>query len=167
MKRPSNETETPVFRLFVYGTLKRGYWNHKRYCRDAVSIEEATVRGRLYELPSGIPVLEVPETDILAFGTDYPVVDARIAQIIGSTEPDALSTAWVSICGEIITFSEPSGSIPRIDRLEGFAPNGPSLYRRVLVPVRPAVGSIAVAWCYAGLQRIISSASKTGKRRWP
>ena len=55
--------------LFVYGTLKRGFWNHEADCADAISIREATVRGRLYELPSGIPVLEVHEMDILAHGS--------------------------------------------------------------------------------------------------
>ena len=39
-------------------------------------MEEAVVRGRLYELPSGIPVLEVPEADVLAHGTADPLTDA-------------------------------------------------------------------------------------------
>ena len=60
---------------FVYGTLKRGYWNHERFCRGLLSVEEAVVRGRLYELPSGIPVLEVPEADVLAHGTADPLAD--------------------------------------------------------------------------------------------
>ncbi|MBW1987856.1 MAG: gamma-glutamylcyclotransferase, partial [Deltaproteobacteria bacterium] len=47
----------PETTLFVYGTLKRGCWNHERFCRGVLSVEEAVVRGRLYELPSGIPVL--------------------------------------------------------------------------------------------------------------
>jgi len=61
--------------LFVYGTLKRGYWNHDRFCRGVLDVQEAVVRGRLYELPSGIPVLEVPEADILAHGTADPLAD--------------------------------------------------------------------------------------------
>ena len=32
-------------------------------------MEETVIRGRLYELPSGIPVLEVPEVNVLAYGT--------------------------------------------------------------------------------------------------
>jgi gamma-glutamylcyclotransferase (GGCT)/AIG2-like uncharacterized protein YtfP len=51
-----------------YGALKRGYWNHKRFCRESKSIEETTVRGRLYELPSGIPMIEVPDEDEVAHG---------------------------------------------------------------------------------------------------
>ncbi|MCX6345127.1 MAG: gamma-glutamylcyclotransferase, partial [Armatimonadetes bacterium] len=56
-------------KIVVYGSLKRGFWNHEIYCSEAVSIERATVRGRLYELPSGIPVLEVLEQDIIAHGS--------------------------------------------------------------------------------------------------
>lgn len=53
-------------RLFVYGTLKRGYGNHQRYCSSAVSIEPARVWGRLYHLSAGFPALEVPEESVLA-----------------------------------------------------------------------------------------------------
>ena len=57
---PPKENTTGLLRLFVYGTLKRGYWNHERFCRGVLSVEEAVVWGRLYELPSGIPVLRCP-----------------------------------------------------------------------------------------------------------
>jgi len=57
-----------MLRLFVYGTLKRGFWNHDRFCRGVLTVEYAVVRGRLFEASSGIPVLEVPEEDILAVG---------------------------------------------------------------------------------------------------
>jgi hypothetical protein len=36
-------------------------------------VEDNVVCGRLFETPSGIPVLEVPEEDILAVGTTYPL----------------------------------------------------------------------------------------------
>ena len=72
----TNARTEGLLRLFVYGTLKRGYWNHNRLCRDAVSIEEATARGRLYELPSGIPALAVEDEDVLAQGTGDPLADA-------------------------------------------------------------------------------------------
>ena len=54
-----------LLRLFVYGTLKRGYWNHDLFCEGVLEIREAQIRGRLYEGP-GFPVLEVPDEDILA-----------------------------------------------------------------------------------------------------
>ncbi len=33
------------------------------------------VRGRLFETSSGIPVLEVPEEDVIAIGTTDPLAD--------------------------------------------------------------------------------------------
>ncbi len=33
-------------RLFVYGTLKRGFWNYDRFCSQAVNIEPATTWSR-------------------------------------------------------------------------------------------------------------------------
>ena len=72
---PQSEIPNPqLLRLFVYGTLKRGFWNHDRFCRGVLTVEDAVVRGRLFETSSGIPVLEVPEEDILAVGTTNPLV---------------------------------------------------------------------------------------------
>lgn len=67
-KLNTNPEDTPeaILRLFVYGTLKRGYWNHQRFCAQARSIEPAVVWGRLYHLHAGFPALEVPEGLILA-----------------------------------------------------------------------------------------------------
>ena len=67
------ENSSGVLRLFVYGMLKRGYWNHDPFCRGVLAIQEAQVRGRLFEGP-GFPVLEVPDEDILAHGTGDPVL---------------------------------------------------------------------------------------------
>jgi len=49
---PEDSPETILW-LFVYGTLKRGYWNHQRFCAQARSIEPAVVWGRLYHLHAG------------------------------------------------------------------------------------------------------------------
>jgi hypothetical protein len=35
------------------GTLKRGFWNHDRFCWGVLAVEDAVVRGRLFETPSG------------------------------------------------------------------------------------------------------------------
>jgi len=71
---PEDIPET-ILRLFVYGTLKRGYWNHQRFCAQARNIEPAVVWGRLYHLHAGFPALEVPEGLILARGTADPLAD--------------------------------------------------------------------------------------------
>ena len=118
------------------------------------------VRGRLYEMPSGIPVLEVPETDILAHGTADPLADvatqARLAAEFAARavhpdpgENDAPGGRWGSVYGELLTFDDPETRLPAIDHLEGFLPGGPSLYRRVLAPAI-IHGVIVVAWLYIG-----------------
>lgn len=167
MKCPSNQKENPLFRLFVYGTLKRGYWNHERFCRDAVSIEEATVRGRLYAPPSGIPMLEVPDEDVVAMGSPDPVADARRQASTTIPGMGVCETGWGSIRGEIVTFANPTACVPRIDRLEGFTPAGRSLYVRVLIPARDPVGTLVPVWCYVAPDYLLGGAVRIPGDSWP
>ena len=59
-EKPTVPRESPkvntsgMLKLFVYGTLKCGYWNHDAFCQGVLEIREAQVRGRLYEGP-GFP----------------------------------------------------------------------------------------------------------------
>jgi gamma-glutamylcyclotransferase (GGCT)/AIG2-like uncharacterized protein YtfP len=155
---PSKENTTGILRLFVYGTLKRGYWNHDRFCRGVLDVQEAVVRGRLYEMPSGIPVLEVPETDVLAHGTADPFADVatqarfsgHLASCLEPMPESATAGDWGPVYGELLTFDDPSIRLPAIDRLEGFSPEGRCFYRRVLFPVSIIRGSFTVAWVYVG-----------------
>ncbi len=155
---PSNANTNGMLRLFVYGTLKRGFWNHDRFCRGVLTVEDAVVRGRLFETSSGIPVLEVPEEDILAVGTTNPLADvatqAHVTARMSNPEPtpDRLpnkgtGAPWGPVYGELLAFDDPETRLPAIDRLEGFHPGGPCLYRRVLVSVR-ANGTLPPAWLY-------------------
>jgi gamma-glutamylcyclotransferase (GGCT)/AIG2-like uncharacterized protein YtfP len=146
-----------MLRIFVYGTLKRGFWNHDRFCRGVLDIREAVVRGRLYEMQSGIPVLQVPDGDVLAHGTSDVLADvatqARHSEQPASYPEPTLQSAtagdWGRVYGELLTFNDPETRLPAIDRLEGFRPGGPSLYRRVLVPVI-IIDMIQPAWLYIG-----------------
>jgi len=155
---PLKPNTNGMLRLFVYGTLKRGFWNHDRFCRGVLAVEDALVRGRLFETSSGIPVLQVPEEDILAVGTTNPLADvatqARVVARMSNPEPtpDRLpkkgtGAPWGPVYGEILTFDDPENRLPAIDRLEGFHPGGPCLYRRVLVPVW-INGTVLPAWLY-------------------
>ena len=153
-----------MLRFFVYGTLKRGFWNHDRFCRGVLDIREAEMRGRLYEMHSGIPVLKVPDGDVLAHGTSDVLADlsacnaqagvaaqSRLSEELASYPEPAQQSAtagdWAPVYGELLTFDDPETRLPAIDRLEGFHPGGPSLYRRVLVPVW-AAGAVLLAWLY-------------------
>ena len=143
---PEDSPET-ILRLFVYGTLKRGYWNHQRFCAQARSIEPAVVWGRLYHLHAGFPALEVPEGLILARGTADPLADARRQQEIGTPRFGRPTGDWDLISGELVTFTDPQRDLPPIDRLEGFRPGGHSMYQRVMVAVLCGRTSIT-AWTY-------------------
>jgi gamma-glutamylcyclotransferase (GGCT)/AIG2-like uncharacterized protein YtfP len=163
---PSNANTNGMLRLFVYGTLKRGFWNHDRFCRGVLAVEDALVRGRLFETSSGIPVLEVPEEDILAVGTTNPLADvatqARVVARMSNPEPthDRLpnkgtGAPWGPVYGELLTFDDPENRLPAIDRLEGFHPGGQSLYSRVLVPVCMDKERRLTAWAYVAGRSIL------------
>ncbi len=127
--------------------LKRGYWNHQRFCAQARSIEPAVVWGRLYHLHAGFPALEVPEGLILSQGTADPLADARRQQKIGTPRFGQPTGDWDLIHGELVTFTNPLRDLPPIDRLEGFRPGGHSMYQRVMVAVFCKRTSMP-AWTY-------------------
>ncbi len=173
---PSNANTNGMLRLFVYGTLKRGFWNHDRFCRGVLTVEDAVVRGRLFETSSGIPVLKVPEEDILAVGTTNPLADvatqAHVTARMSNPEPtpDRLpkkgtGAPWGPVYGELLTFDDPENRLPAIDRLEGFHPGGPCLYRRVLVPVQ-VNRSVLPAWLYVSEDPISGRLTPLGGSRW-
>ena len=158
-----NDSPGPVITLLVYGTLKRGFPNHDRFCRNALDIQPATVWGRLYDL-GAFPAIEVPEESILAYGTADPLADAAIQarfEAEAAQHPDLRAKGckrrgWGLIRGELMTFDDPAERLPRLDRLEGFRPGGPSLYRRVLVPAFTDHEPVP-AWAYVagdGMRRL-------------
>ncbi len=144
--------------LFVYGTLKRGYNNHQRFCQGVLTVEEATVCGRLYHLPVGYPRLVVPRKSILAHGTTDVRADVALQNewsVRWKEWPDdvggAVSADWDLVCGEILTFDDPEMRLPALDQLEGFDLYGTSLYQRVLLPVQSTVtSSDVIVWTYVG-----------------
>jgi len=166
----ANGTATLTITCFVYGTLKRGFWNHDRFCRNAIDIRPATTWGRLHQLPAGYPALEVPESAILAHGTADPFADAATqAHLAAHVPPHAAnhrpSGDWNLIHGELITFPDPLRDLPPIDRLEGFCPGAFCHYRRILL-MAGIDGPTHPAWAYVG------GASLEGQQllpggRWP
>ena len=141
-QQPTEPRESPkmntsgMLTLFVYGTLKRGYWNHDAFCEGVLEIREAQVRGRLYEGP-GFPLLEVPHEDVLASGTGDPLADVatqarlscRVGSCSGPVRESVTRGAWGAVSGELLTSDDSESRLPAIDRLEGFRPGGSSLYR--------------------------------------
>ncbi len=142
-------------RLFIYGTLKKGFWNHYRFCTRAISIESATTWGRLYHLPAGFPALEVPDSFILAIGTADPLADTRTQNTIDLSENTMVRPEgdWNLVRGELMTFANPGFDLPPIDHLEAFNPNGSSVYQRVLVVVK-SQDYLQACWTYHGLDHV-------------
>ena len=156
-----------LLRLFVYGTLKRGFPNHDRFCRNAVDIQPATVWGRLYDL-GAFPALNVPEESILAHGTIYPCADVATQARVTDDMPDHAADDppagdWDLIHGELITFPDPARDLPRLDYLEGFRPGQTSLYHRVLVQTHLAA-TLPYAWTY--VMRDLLSGRRVWKGSW-
>ena len=166
-----NDTARLMTTCFVYGTLKRGFWNHDRFCRNAIDIQPVTTWGRLYQLPAGYPALEVPESAILAHGTANPLADAATQARLAAHAPlhaadRPPSGDWDLIHGELITFPDPARDLPPIDRLEGFRIGQDSLYQRVLVLTQSSAGGIP-AWLYiAAGCRLIGSGERLRNGLW-
>lgn len=161
-----------MLKLFVYGTLKRGYPNHARFCQGVRELRPAQVRGCLFQGP-GYPFLEVPGEDILARGTAWPLADVatqvRLSKKVhaypGPVAENSAEGTWGTVYGELLSFDDPEARLPAIDRLEGFRPEGRSLYRRVLVPAA-VNGACEIAWAYT-----LATARDKGRRLvsgcWP
>lgn len=140
-------TPPATLRLFVYGTLKSGGRYHERFCGGALSIEPASVRGRLYTLPEGYPVLVVPPETILADGSGDAIADVTRQETCVMPAASPEDAGWQDVQGELQTFDDPADRLAAIDALEDFHPGAPSLYQRVLLPVRRNAECVA-AWAY-------------------
>jgi len=150
--RDQEQYGSPPIRLFVYGTLKRGFHNH-RLVAQASAIQPAWTWGRLWHLRAGYPALEVPDHLILAHGTASPWRDAWTQ---ATTPPFGVGKPpgdWDWVGGELVTFDDPEADLPPIDHLEGFRwQGGLSLYDRVLVTVWVGGWGLepVTAWTYDG-----------------
>ncbi|MBF0220177.1 MAG: gamma-glutamylcyclotransferase [Gammaproteobacteria bacterium] len=156
-----------ALRLFVYGTLKRGYGNHELYCRSAITITPAVTWGRIYHLPVGYPAMELPQDRILAYGTTDLLADLRTQKVVDWHETiwNRPQGDWDLIYGELITFANPVNDLPPIDRLEGFKANGDSLYQRVLIAAEdPKCNCLQTCWTYTMMHGIKGQRLTSG--RW-
>jgi len=70
-------------KLFVYGTLKRGQWNHDRFCRNAIDIRPTTIVGRLYQLPAGFPAVVIPMDGVNVAGVRRRPCGVRTTGLVG------------------------------------------------------------------------------------
>ena len=114
-----------------------------------LAAREATVQGRLYDLPYGFPALVVPEEDVQAIGTTNYLADTK-KQNNATPITRAISPGWDAVHGELFSFDDPEERLPALDALEGFRPGEQSFYKRVLVPAELVpTGTTVLAWAYA------------------
>jgi gamma-glutamylcyclotransferase (GGCT)/AIG2-like uncharacterized protein YtfP len=167
-------TREPHLRLFVYGTLKRGFGNHRRLCRGLVRAEAAEIRGKLYDLPAGYPALVIPEASILALGTAQPRADVALQSQLDSQSllPSSAVNVfggcggWGRVEGEVLTFRDP-GCLRAFDRLENFLPGRRSFYQRVLARVGARRNhEMAPVWLYV-MKDPGPKARRLREGRWP
>ncbi len=175
----------PALRVFVYGTLKRAQRNFDRYCLGAVAIEPAIVPGWLFALPQGYPMLDIPASAVLAFGTADGLADARLqyqspwptpifdepgaspaAPGFGDPGASNLSPEPRRVQGELITFDDPARRLRALDGLEDYRPiSQTGEYWRVLTPLREPHG--VLAWTYVAPARRIPVGATPCGEVWP
>lgn len=163
-----------LLRLFVYGSLKRGFANHDRYCRGVCSMEEADIEGRLFQMPTGYPVLRIPETRVLARGSENVAADIEMQERLAAEVAAAarnrtslLEGVAGRVHGVVLTFANAVERLRAIDGLEEFRPGRLSRYDRVLIAVRPRLAETGLpVWTY-----IAGDLSPRGREiptaRWP
>jgi gamma-glutamylcyclotransferase (GGCT)/AIG2-like uncharacterized protein YtfP len=135
-----------VLNIFVYGSLKRGFANHSYFCSGYITLQNATVRGRLFALPS-FPALWIPESNILTRGTGDYLADVAKQSSFPRGGSSGSGDEFGSVSGELLTFADPIVRLAALDRLEGFNPGGESFYQRVMAYVKAGEHRVP-AWLY-------------------
>ena len=144
-KALNNHTE-----VFVYGTLLEGEANHEHYCKDVLSIDEATVIGALYRGP-GFPFLSIPQDNIIAEGSLALRSDVlKLCHYGDLDEGPRVHKGWQEVSGQVITFRDGTEALAALDKLEGFGGSEEfNLYDRVLTSVwLPRQRKYIKAWVY-------------------
>lgn len=149
-----------MVRVFVYGTLKKGYEFHDDYCIHAKRITPSQTWARLYDLPVGYPAIELSNALILCHGTlDYSQ-ELKTQDTYSSLSFERPSGDWDLIKGELMEFPDITRDLGTLDKMEGYRPGNKCLYHRVLIPVKTDQG-VTTAWTYDGAP---IHPSKRGKR---
>lgn len=139
--------------LFVYGTLRHDRPEHHRFCRGVTGWSRARVRGRLWRIPEGYLLLEIPPTSVLLVATDDPLADEKCR--VDLRMPPAEPTDWPWIEGELLDFRNAPEAWPPIDEWECFVPGEECVYPRCVVPVEVGDGDLwspRLAWAYATIR---------------
>ncbi|WP_024325975.1 gamma-glutamylcyclotransferase [Thioalkalivibrio sp. AKL19] len=137
-----------VVDLFVYGTLKRGFANHRAFCERATKIRTASIAGTMFDLSVGYPAVQIPGDSILLEAGPDPVRDAGRQRLVRNpVPPGRAGDACGRVQGEWIRLPDPACTLPPVDALEGLRRDRRGEYRRALVPAWTEEGPRAL-WVY-------------------
>lgn len=82
---PLKNFENYIARVFVYGTLMKGFENYKRYLEGRINrITPGRIRGLLYHLPEGYPAL-LPGNELIE-GEIMEPVDENLLKTLDRLE---------------------------------------------------------------------------------
>ena len=134
-------------RVFVYGTLKKGFGNHSFYCKDALKVEGAKIRGNLYQRGS-LPYASV--TDYVCIATRKNETDFILQEKLQAEGNKGIFKGSECINGELVIFDSWE-DVSRLDSLEGFftttEPNN-NHYTRVLTTCKTISGKELSCWVF-------------------
>ena len=105
--------------VFVYGTLKTGFGNHNRFCKNAYMIQDAVLDGTLYNM--GLPYVTIPKTNIYCIGSmNYEHDSKQVSKLACELEfRDFTVNPLNGVKGQLICF-EDWNELYNLDSLEGF-----------------------------------------------
>ena len=110
---------------------------------------------------------------MLTLGTSDPLADALTLQQYTAAwpqhrptiSPAEIAGEWQWIAGEILTSHHPLELMPQLDALEGFVPDGASMYHRALVPVQADWSS--PVWVYISPNSQLPAGAYPIGSSWP
>jgi gamma-glutamylcyclotransferase (GGCT)/AIG2-like uncharacterized protein YtfP len=140
---------TPSDSIFVYGVFLKDAVKHKDIAHFVRTWARAEVPGKLYQLPTGLPLLLEDATPVAAPAlVASPVASAPAAT--GGTPP-AVAAPPSKVYGEVMTFNKLEHVLAVIDAQEGFRPDAPESSRLLRVEREvtvSATGEKVKAWVY-------------------
>ena len=138
-------------KVFVYGTLKKGFGNHRRL-EDATKVEPAQVNGRLYDV--GLPYVCMKDSNFSCIASGDIEKDMKS---FSNQKTENYISSNETVKGELITFSDWS-ALKGLDSLEGYRPNfmqhnedaifSNNHYVRVLTTCITAKNHVEPCWIY-------------------
>ncbi|MDR1607088.1 MAG: gamma-glutamylcyclotransferase [Deltaproteobacteria bacterium] len=158
--------------LFVYGTLKRGYYNHGIFIPKDSPIVPARIQGQLYLTAYGFPTLTIPQENILAHGSLDIAKDVALSAELNPPKPSwadwpesSAESPLSLVQGELVTLADPLKHIKQIDLLESFSPPSRCMYKRVMAWVKAE--ELVLAWVYINGEFELDNLLLLPEGSWP